>query len=110
MNRMATHIIMHCISDSTVSDKLMDTEDDELTNDEGLQNVLNKLDEHFLTNHESKVFNTWTILRKTEKTSDMSWETYIKTVSQIVKGLERCGIHFGQKFTSAHRIRGEKSQ
>ena len=34
-NRMATHIIMYGIGDSTVSDKLMDMEDDELTNEEG---------------------------------------------------------------------------
>ncbi len=57
-NTMATHIIMHGIGDSTVSDKLMDMEDDELTSDEGLQNVLNKVDEHFLTNYESKLFST----------------------------------------------------
>ena len=88
---------MHGIGDSTVSDKLMDMEDHELTSDEGLQNVLNKLDEHFLTNHESKLFNTWTLLRKTEETSDMTWETYIRKVNQIIKELERQGLKLGDK-------------
>ncbi len=96
-SRMTTHIIMHCINDGTVSEKLLDMDDDGLTNDEGLKKIMEVMDAHFLTNHESKLFNTWTLPRKTEKKSDMSCDIYIKKVNQIVKELERQGLKLGDK-------------
>ncbi len=64
--RWATHIIMQGICDSKVSEKLMDPEDDQLTPEDGLENMTEILDAHFLTHKEFKLFNTWTLLRKTE--------------------------------------------
>ena len=96
-SRWATHIIMHGICDSEVSEKLLDMEDDQLTNQDGLKNITEILDAHFLTHKESKLFNTWTLLRKTEKTNERSMESYIRKVNQIIKDLERQGLKLGDK-------------
>ena len=65
--------------------------------EDGLKNISEILDAHFLTHRESKLFNTWTLLRKTEKTNEMSRETYIKKVNRIIQDLKRQGLKLCDK-------------
>ncbi len=61
------HIMMKCIVDNDVCQELHNMTNNEITGDDGLQNIFAKLDSQFLTSNATKFFNTWTPLRKTER-------------------------------------------
>ncbi len=65
-HRLATHIMIHGVIDSDLSEKLHEMSDDKIRCDEGLDNILAKLDECLLTHNESKLFEAWSLLLKTE--------------------------------------------
>ncbi len=50
-----THIMANCLMDDEVSDIAHGLEDDQIMGNQGLENLIKKLDDHFLTHGDSKL-------------------------------------------------------
>ncbi len=71
-----THIMANCLMDDEVSDIAHALEDDQIVGDEGLKNLIKKLDDHFVTHGDSKLIQLWSTMRRTEKSADKDWSQY----------------------------------
>ncbi len=92
-----THIMANCLTDDEVSDIAHALEDYQIAGDQGLENLIKKLDDHFLTNGDSNVIQLWRAMRKTEKSADMIWSQYLKQIKKVFRDLARVGLHFEEK-------------
>ncbi len=92
-----THIMGNCLMDDEVSDIAHALEDDEIVGDQGLENLIKKLDDHFLTHGDSKLIQLWGIMRKTEKSAAMVWSQYLKQIKKVFRDLDRFGLKFEEK-------------
>ncbi len=104
--RRAVHLIMHCIVDSDVAETVHGMTDAEINCEEGIHNLMETLDEYFLANSESKLFNLWRQMRKWEKTPDITWDQYLKKQRKIFGDLEKYGLKLDDKITCVAMIDG----
>ena len=98
-----THITANCLMDDD-SDIAHALEDDQIVGDQGLENLIKKLDDHFLTHGDSKLIQLWGIMRRTEKSASMVWSQYLKQIKKVFRDLERFGLKFEEKAISIAMI------
>ena len=79
-----THIMANCLMDDEVRDIAHALEDDQIAGDQGLENLIKKLDDHFLTHGDSKLIQLWRTMRKTKKTCRYGLESLHKTNKRCV--------------------------
>ncbi len=79
----APHIILSAIYDPEVHDvaKNMNHEDAEC--EDGVQNLLNLLDDHFRSNTFIRKMTLWRQFRRCEKNPETSWNEYIKKMKRL---------------------------
>ena len=104
--RRAAHLIMHCILYPDVAETLHAMTDANINCEEGIHNLMETLDEYFLANSESKLFNLWRQMRKLEKTPDITWDQYLKRRKKIFRELEKYGLKLDDKTTWVAMIDG----
>ena len=103
-DRQAAHIIMHGIIDEEVSRLAHELTDEQVNLAGGVDNLIRILDEHFLSNAESKLIKFWRARRKHEKTDEMTWTQYIKQTKQVFRDLDKFGLKLGDKVVAIAMI------
>ena len=104
--RRAAHLIMHCIRNPDVAETVHAMTDANINCEEGIHNLMETLDEYFLSNSKSKLFNLWRQMRKWEKTPDITWDQYLKKQKKIFRDLEKYGLKLDDKITCVAMIDG----
>ena len=102
--RQAAHLIMNAILDEEVSEIVHELSDQEVYAANGVENLIQTLDEYFLSNTESRLFKFWRAMRKHEKTESMTWTQYIKETKRVFKDLEKFGLNLGDKVVAIAMI------
>ncbi len=95
--RHGTHVMMHCLLNEEISELAQALTDEEVIGDDGLDNLLKMLDEHFLSNSDSRLFQLCRNMRNCEKTEVMSWKEHLRKIQQAFRDLEKFGIKFEDK-------------
>ncbi len=100
IERQASHLIIN----EEVGEIVHELTDDQVYAADGVKTLMTALDEHFLSNAESRLFKFRRAMRKHEKTDSMTWPQYVKQMKQVFRDLERFGLNLGDKVVAIAMI------
>ncbi len=104
VERQAAHLIMNSILNDEVCEIVHGLTEAQVYATEGVEILIRAMDEHFLSNTESRLFNLWRAMRKHEKTEIMTWVQYIKQTKKVFRDLEKFGLNLGNKVVAIDMI------
>ena len=79
----APHIILSAIYDPEVHDVATNTNHEDAECEDGVQNLLNLLDDHFRPNTFIRKTKLWRTFRRCEKNPETSWNEYTKKMKRL---------------------------
>ena len=88
----APHVILNCIVDPEVYDVAISMRQEVAEADNGIQNVLEVLDDYFKPNTFIRKLGLWHQFRKCEKTESIIWHTYKKRMEKLRSDLIGQGL------------------
>ncbi len=79
----APHVILNAIIDAEAHEVATNMDHDQAESEEGLQNLIEILDEHYKPHTFMRKMSLWREFKKLEKTAEISWNDYLKKMKRL---------------------------